>query len=186
MKTILTVLALALAVVVPGLSVAAPALDPQNTLIMDTTKGQVVIQLRPDLAPNHVARIKTLTSQGFYNGTPFHRVIPGFMAQGGDPTGTGRGGSSLPNLMAEFSQANFGRGTIGAARGDDPNSANSQFFICYKDCSFLNGQYTIWGQVVKGMNVVDKFAAGDPNVNDGQVASPDKIIKMQIAADAKP
>jgi peptidylprolyl isomerase len=180
-----TALALALALTAPSLATAASALDPQNTLIMDTTKGRVLIQLRPDLAPNHVARVKTLTKQGFYDGTPFHRVIPGFMAQGGDPTGTGRGGSKLPNLKAEFSNANFGRGTIGAARGNDPNSANSQFFICFKDCSFLNGQYTIWGQVVQGMENVDKLAAGDPNVNDGQVAHPDKIIKMQIAADAK-
>ena len=185
MQRLFTALALALTLMLPTLAAAA-ALDPQNTLIMDTTKGKVVIQLRPDLAPNHVARVKTLTSQGFYDGTPFHRVIADFMAQGGDPTGTGMGGSKLPDLKAEFSNANFGRGAIGAARGEDPNSANSQFFICYRDCSFLNGQYTIWGQVVQGMENVDKLAKGDPNVNDGQVANPDKIVKMQIAADAKP
>lgn len=177
-----TALALALLFCAPTLATAASALDPQNTLIMDTTKGRVVIQLRPDLAPNHVARVKTLTSQGFYNGTPFHRVIAGFMAQGGDPTGTGMGGSSLPDLKAEFSQANFGRGTVGAARGNDPNSANSQFFICYADCSFLNGQYTIWGQVVEGMENVDKFKKAPEGV---PIDNPDKIVKMQIAADAK-
>ena len=185
MQRLFTAFALALTLLTPTLAAAA-ALDPQNTLIMDTTKGRVVIQLRPDLAPNHVARVKTLTSQGFYDGTPFHRVIADFMAQGGDPTGTGMGGSKLPDLKAEFSNANFGRGAIGAARGENPNSANSQFFICYRDCSFLNGQYTIWGQVVQGMENVDKLAKGDPNINDGQVAKPDKIVKMQIAADAKP
>jgi len=177
-----TALALAFVLCAPTLATAASAPDPQNTLIMDTTKGQVVIQLRPDLAPNHVARVKTLTKEGFYDGTPFHRVIAGFMAQGGDPTGTGMGGSSLPNLKAEFSKANFGRGTVGAARGNDPNSANSQFFICYADCSFLNGQYTIWGQVVQGMENVDKFAKAPEGV---PIAHPDKIVKMQIAADAK-
>jgi peptidylprolyl isomerase len=178
----LNALVLALVMLSPTIASAASALDPQNTLIMDTTKGRVVIQLRPDLAPNHVARVKTLTKQGFYNGTPFHRVVQDFMAQGGDPTGTGMGGSPLPNLKAEFTNANFGRGAIGAARGDDPDSANSQFFICNKDCSFLNGQYTLWGQVVKGMDVVDQFKKAPDGV---PIDDPDKIIKMQIAADAK-
>ena len=185
MSRLLTLLALAVALLAPALAGAAPASDPQNTLIMDTTKGRVVIQLRPDLAPNHVARVKELTKEGFYNGTPFHRVIPGFMAQGGDPTGTGMGGSNLPDLKAEFTNTNFTRGTVGAARSQDPNSANSQFFVCYQDCSFLNGQYTVWGQVVQGMDVVDKFAKGDPNANNGQVAHPDKIVKMQLGSDAK-
>jgi peptidylprolyl isomerase len=179
----LTALVVALVMVLPALAVAAPKLDPQNTLIMDTTKGRVIIRLRPDLAPNHVARVKELTKRGFYDGTPFHRVIAGFMAQGGDPTGTGSGGSDLPNLKAEFTSTNFGRGTIGAARGNDPDSANSQFFICYADCSFLNGQYTVWGAVVQGMENVDKFAKAPEGV---PIANPDRIVKMQIAADAKP
>jgi peptidylprolyl isomerase len=156
----------------------AQDLDPDNTLIMKLEDGEVFIRLRPDLAPNHVERVKTLTRQGFYDGTPFHRVIEGFMAQGGDPTGTGTGGSNLPDLKAEFTNANFGRGTVGAARTpDDPDSANSQFFICFEDCSFLNGQYTVWGEVVKGMEYVDALARGEPP------AHPDHIIWMQVAAD---
>ena len=151
-------------------------------LILELKHGPVKIRLRDDLAPGHVTRIKTLAGQGFYDGVVFHRVIPGFMAQTGDPTGTGGGGSDLPNLKAEFSKANFGRGAVGAARGDDPNSANSQFFICYADCSFLNGQYTIWGQVVEGMENVDKFKKAPEGVT---IDNPDKIVKMQIAADAK-
>ena len=166
------------------LHASAGNLNPQNTLYMDVSSGRVIIKLRPDLAPNHVQRIKELTRAGFYDGTPFHRVIPGFMAQGGDPTGTGMGNSDKPNLKAEFTNTNFVRGTIGAARGDNPNSANSQFFICFQDCSFLNGQYTVWGEVVSGMEFVDKLKAGDPNVNDGQVKNPDKIIRMQVAAEA--
>jgi peptidylprolyl isomerase len=150
---------------------------------MQLPAGRVVIKLLPNLAPNHVARIKTLTRQGFYDGLPFHRVIPGFMAQGGDPNGDGTGGSAMPDLKAEFTQTNFTRGTIGAARGDDPDSANSQFFICFQDCSFLNGKYTVWGQVVEGMEFVDRLKAGNPDVQDGRVANPDKIIKMQVAAD---
>ncbi len=157
----------------------AQDLDPENTLIMQLPYGKVVIRLRPDLAPNHVEQVKELTRQGFYDGTPFHRVIEGFMAQGGDPTGTGTGGSDLPDLKAEFTDTNFGRGTIGAARTDDPDSANSQFFICFKDCSFLNGQYTVWGEVVEGMQFVDKLKRGEP------VKNPDKIISMKVAADIK-
>ena len=166
------------------LAASAQGPDPENTIYMDLPAGRVVIQLRPDLAPNHVARVKELTRQGFYDGTPFHRVIPGFMAQGGDPTGTGTGGSKLPDLKAEFSQVPFTRGMIGAARtADDPNSANSQFFIMYGDAPDLNGQYTIWGQVVSGMEFVDKIKKGTGE--DGMVSSPDHIIKMVVAADAK-
>jgi len=157
----------------------AQGLDPENTLYMELPYGRVVIKLRPDLAPNHVEQIKKLTREGFYDGTPFHRVIEGFMAQGGDPTGTGTGGSELPDLKAEFTDTNFGRGTIGAARSQDPDSANSQFFICFSDCAFLNGQYTVWGEVVEGMELVDKIKRGEPP------ASPDKLVKLQVAADAK-
>ncbi len=158
---------------------SAADLDPQNTLNLQLKDGTVVIKLMPDVAPNHVARIKELTKQGFYNGQVFHRVIDGFMAQTGDPTGTGTGGSDLPDLKAEFNDTNFGRGTIGAARTNDPDSANSQWFICFDDCSFLNGQYTVWGQVVSGMEFVDKITRGEPPAN------PDKIIKLELAADAK-
>jgi len=153
--------------------------DLSNLIYMDVPAGRVVIELKPDIAPKHVDRIKTLTKQGFYNGVVFHRVIDGFMAQTGDPTGTGTGGSDLPDLPAEFSQANFGRGTVGAARTNNPNSANSQFFICFEDCSFLNGQYTICGQVIDGMAAIDAIKRGEPPVN------PDKIIKMQLATDAE-
>ena len=153
--------------------------DPQNTLYLDLKDGRVVIKLMPDIAPNHVARIKELVKEGFYDGLTFHRVIDGFMAQTGDPTGTGSGGSDLPDLKAEFNDYNFGRGAIGAARTNDPNSANSQWFICFDDCSFLNNQYTVWGQVVSGMEFVDKIKRGEPP------SDPDKIIKMQLAADAK-
>jgi peptidylprolyl isomerase len=156
---------------------AAP--DPENTLYMDLKDGRVVIQLLPDKAPQHVARIKELTRQGFYNGVVFHRVIDGFMAQTGDPTGTGTGGSDLPDLPAEFNNENFGRGVVGAARTNDPNSANSQFFICFDDCSFLNGQYTVWGRVISGMDAVDKITRGEPP------ATPDKIVKLQVMTDVK-
>jgi cyclophilin family peptidyl-prolyl cis-trans isomerase len=165
-----------LAFMLPAL---AADLDPENTLYMDIPYGRVVIKLRPDLAPNHVAQVKKLTRQGFYDGTPFHRVIEGFMAQGGDPTGTGMGGSKLPDLKAEFTNTPFVRGVIGAARSDDPDSANSQFFIMFAPAPNLNGQYTVWGEVVEGMDLVDKIKRGEPPGN------PDKIIKMQVAADAK-
>lgn len=157
----------------------AADLDPNNTLYLDLKDGRVVIKLMPDIAPNHVARIKELTKKGFYDGIVFHRVIDGFMAQSGDPTGTGMGGSELPDLKAEFNDYNFGRGAVGAARSGNPDSANSQWFICFDDCSFLNKQYTVWGQVVSGMEFVDKITRGEPPAN------PDKIIKMQLAADAK-
>ncbi|MDX1718404.1 MAG: peptidylprolyl isomerase [Anderseniella sp.] len=153
-------------------------LDPENTLIVDIPHGRVVIKLRPDVAPGHVARIKELAREGFYDGTPFHRVIDGFMAQGGDPTGTGTGGSDKPNLKAEFSDVPHKRGTASMARAMNPDSANSQFFICFGDCSFLDGQYTVWGEVVEGMDAVDKIKRGEP------VQNPDRIEKMQVMADA--
>ena len=156
---------------------AAPTLDPENTLYLQLKDGRVVIQLRPDLAPNHVARIKELTRQGFYDGVVFHRVIDGFMAQTGDPTGTGTGGSKLPDLKAEFNSGKHVRGTLAMARAGSPDSANSQFYICFKPSSFLDGQYTVWGQVVSGMEFVDAIKRGEPPVN------PDKIISMKVAAD---
>ena len=147
---------LALGAVDVALSLAADPLD--NVVLLDLKDGRVTILLRPDLAPKHVERVKQLTREGFYNGIVFHRVIPGFMAQTGDPTGTGTGGSNYPDLPAEFSnKANFERGTVGAARSNDPNSANSQFFIDFAPAPFLNGKYTIWGQVIDGMDAVDKI-----------------------------
>ena len=161
----------------------ATALDLENTLYLDLKDGRVVIELRPDLAPNHVARIKELTRQGFYNGVVFHRVIDGFMAQTGDPTGTGTGGSGK-KLKAEFSNEPHVRGTLSMARTPDPDSADSQFFICFAPASFLDRQYTVWGKVVEGMEFVDKIKKGSQSRN-GQVSDPDKIVKMQVAADAK-
>jgi cyclophilin family peptidyl-prolyl cis-trans isomerase len=152
--------------------------DPENTIVMETTKGRVVIALRPDLAPKHVERIKTLAREGFYDGIVFHRVIDGFMAQCGCPHGTGTGGSKLPNLAAEFNAEPHVRGTCSMARASNPNSANSQFFICFDDARFLDKQYTVWGQVVEGMENVDKIKRGEP------VANPDKIVSMKVAADA--
>jgi peptidylprolyl isomerase len=161
---------------------AAPAQDLQNTIYLDTKDGRITILLRPDLAPKHVAQIEALTKRGFYNGLVFHRVIDGFMAQTGDPTGTGMGKSDLPNIPAEFSAEPFKRGTVGMARSQDPDSANSQFFICFADASFLNHNYTVVGQVVAGMDIVDKIKKGAKEDN-GAVTGPDKIVKMQIAAD---
>ena len=162
-----------------------PKRDPQNTVYMDLNTGRVVIRLRPDLAPKHVERVKLLCREGFYDGTPFHRVIEGFMAQGGDPTGTGEGGSKYPNLPAEFSNsAHFLRGTVGAARSGDPDSANSQFFIMFAPGASLDGQYTIWGNVVSGMEYVDKIKRGSADDN-GKVEGPDKIVHMRVAADVK-
>ena len=163
---------------------AAAQADPQNTVYLQTKDGRITIRLRPDLAPKHVEQIKTLTKRGFYDGIVFHRVIPGFMAQTGDPTGTGTGGSDLPNLPAEFTQTPYKRGSLGMARSASPNSANSQFFICYEGCGPLTGQYTLFGEVVSGMDVVDKIKKGSSAAN-GQVQNPDKIVKLQIAADAK-
>lgn len=154
-------------------------LDPENTITLETTYGPVVIKLMPEVAPKHVEQIKTLTRKGFYDGIIFHRVIDGFMAQTGDPTGTGTGGSDLPNIPAEFNSTNFGRGAVGMARSANPDSANSQFFICFNDCSFLNKQYTVWGQVVEGMQFVDQIKRGEPP------ADPDKIVKMTVLADTQ-
>ncbi len=154
--------------------------DQTLTLTLDT--GDVVIRLRPDLAPGHVARITELASEGFYDGVVFHRVISGFMAQGGDPTGTGTGGSDLGNLPAEFTrQRGFVRGTVGAARTSDPNSANSQFYIMFAPAPHLDGQYTIWGQVTEGMEFIDNIKRGSGG--SGMVSNPDKIVSMKVAAD---
>lgn len=151
--------------------------DPENTLVMETTKGKVVIELLPDLAPNHVARIKELAREKFYDGIVFHRVIDGFMAQTGDPTGTGMGGSEKPDLKAEFSNVNHVRGTCSMARSSNPNSANSQFFICFDDAPWLNKQYSVWGQVIEGMDAIDQIKKGEP------VRDPDSIVTMRVAAD---
>ncbi len=159
--------------------------DLENTLYLDiadhggAAKGRVVIALRADLAPGHVGRIKELAREGFYDGVVFHRVIEGFMAQGGDPTGTGMGGSKKPDLKAEFSAEKHTRGACSMARSSSPNSANSQFFICFGDAAFLDKQYTYWGKVTEGMDIVDKIKRGEP------VKQPDKIAKMMVAADAK-
>ena len=155
----------------------AASLDPENTLYLETKYGRVVIALRPDLAPNHVKRIKELARARFYDGIVFHRVIDGFMAQTGDPTGTGMGGSELPDLKAEFSKESFTRGTLGMARSSSPNSANSQFFIMFADGPWLNGKYTIFGKVVSGMDAIDKIKRGEP------VENPDKMLALRVAAD---
>jgi cyclophilin family peptidyl-prolyl cis-trans isomerase len=165
-----------------GAADAAP--DPENTLLLTLEEGVVVIELRPDLAPKHVARIKELTRKGFYDGLVFHRVIEGFMAQTGDPKGNGTGGSGV-KLPAEFTKEPFVRGTVGMARSQDPNSGDSQFFICFAPARFLDGQYTVWGQVSKGMEFVDKIKRGDDR-RHGEVSSPDRIVRMQVAADVKP
>ena len=155
----------------------------EDTLYMDLKYGRVVIEMRSDLAPNHVSRIKELVRSGFYDGVVFHRVIDGFMAQGGDPTGTGTGGSG-EYIDAEFSNARHVRGTLSMARAQNPNSADSQFFICFSDVPHLDGQYTVWGQVIEGMEHVDKIKRGAPQDN-GLVENPDKIVRMQIASDSE-
>ncbi|MBT3070918.1 peptidylprolyl isomerase [Rhodomicrobium sp. Az07] len=168
------------------LGLAAPsarAASPDNTLYLDLKDGRVVIELLPNVAPKHVERVKKLVREGFYNGLPFHRVITGFMAQTGDPKGDGTGGSKYPDLPAEFNSTPFKRGAIGAARTGNPNSANSQFFICLEDAPHLNGQYTVWGRVTEGMKFVDRIKKGAGG--DGRVFNPDKIIKMQLASDAR-
>ena len=157
-------------------------MDKENTLYLDLKDGRVVIEMLPNAAPKHVARIKELVRQGFYDGIVFHRVIDGFMAQTGDPTGTGMGGSGK-KLPAEFNSEPHVRGTASMARAMDPNSADSQFFICFADARFLDRQYTVWGKVTSGMEFVDKIKKGDSRQN-GTVANPDKIVKMQVAADA--
>lgn len=161
-----------------------PGTDLENTIYMDIKQGRVVIQMFPDIAPLHVERIKLLARRKFYDGTPFHRVIEGFMAQGGDPTGTGTGGSDLPDLKAEFTtKRHFLRGTCGMARTGNPDSANSQFFIMFAPAPHLDGQYTIWGQVVQGMDFVDQIKRGSGG--GGTVSDPDRIIHFRVAADVK-
>jgi len=158
--------------------------DPENTLYLDLKQGRVEIKLLPEVAPKHVAQIKKLAREGFYDGTPFHRVIEGFMAQGGDPTGTGTGGSKLPNLPPEFSQRHFVRGVCGMARAGALDSANSQFFIMFAPAASLDGQYTIWGQVTRGMEHVDAIKRGT-GPNGQVVGEPDRIVHMRVAADVK-
>ncbi len=155
-----------------------------NTVYLTTKDGRITVELEPNLAPKHVAQIKKLVGQHFYDGIVFHRVIDGFMAQTGDPTGTGSGGSKLPDLKAEFTDTPFKRGTLGMARASDPDSANSQFFICLADAPFLNNQYTVFGRVTAGMDVVDKIKKGSSDDN-GKVEDPDKIVTMRLASDAK-
>ncbi len=165
-----------LVLIMAGSAQPADAQDLENTLYLELEYGRVVIQMRPDLAPQHVARIKELAREGFYDGIVFHRVIDGFMAQTGDPTGTGSGGSGQ-KLPAEFSEEPYQRGTLGMARTNDPNSADSQFFITFVPTPFLNGNYTVWGQVVEGMEAVDQIVRGEPPAN------PDKIVSLRVAAD---
>jgi peptidyl-prolyl cis-trans isomerase B (cyclophilin B) len=151
--------------------------DPENTIVMETSKGTVAIELRPDVAPNHTARIKELAREEFYDGIVFHRVIEDFMAQVGCPKGNGTGGSDKPDLAAEFSTEKHVRGTVSAARSANPNSANSQFFICFTEAPWLNGQYSVFGKVIEGMDVIDQLERGEP------VRNPDKIVTMRVAAD---
>jgi peptidylprolyl isomerase len=174
-------LIVALICAAPAIAQPLPAgLDKQNAIVIDTTKGRIVIKLRTDLAPMHAERIKQLARDGYYNNVPFHRVIDGFMAQTGDGKNfDGTGGSKYPNLKAEFSNVPFKRGTVGMARAGSPDSANSQFFIMFAEGSFLNGKYTVIGDVVSGMDVVDKLKRGEP------VVDPDKMVKVQVAADMK-
>ncbi len=163
----------------------AAAADAQNTVFLDTPHGRVTIRLRPDLSPQHAERIRVLVRRGYYDNVPFHRVIPGFMAQTGDgQRGDGTGKSDLPDLPAEFSQTPYRVGTVGMARAASPNSANSQFFICFEGCGSLTGQYTIIGEVTQGMEAVRKIKAGT-SANNGAVQNPDRIVRMQLAADAK-
>jgi len=178
----LLALAAVLLIAAPALAQPLPAgADPQNTLVIDTTQGRIVVKLRSDIAPGHAARLKTLAREKFYDGVPFHRVIAGFMAQTGDgQNGNGTGGSKYPDLKAEFSQVPYKRGIVGMARkGGNNDSANSQFFIMYADGPSLNGQYTVVGEVLSGMDVVDKIKKGEP------VQNPDRMVKVQVAADAK-
>jgi peptidylprolyl isomerase len=180
MKSRLALIGLIGAMAMASQPVRAQGLDPENTLVIKTSDGcTITAGLRPDLAPKHVAQIKKLTRQGFYDGIIFHRVIEGFMAQTGDPTGTGTGGSNEPDLPAEFSNAHFDRGTLGMARAQDPNSANSQFFIMFADGGFLDGQYTVFGGVASGMDCVDKIAKGEPPAN------PSKMVSVKILKDTQ-
>jgi peptidylprolyl isomerase len=181
-------LVVALLCVAPAIAQPLPAnLDKANAIVIDTTKGRIVIKLRTDIAPQHAERIKQLAREGYYNNVPFHRVIDGFMAQTGDGQNfNGTGGSKYPNLKAEFSNVPFKRGIVGMARrGDSNDSANSQFFIMFADGSSLNGQYTVIGEVVSGMDVVDKLKKAPPGSSGGTVSDPDKMVKVQVASDIK-
>ena len=178
----------ALVCVAPALAQSLPAnLDKQNAIVIDTTKGRIVIKLRTDIAPKHAERIKQLAREGFYNNVPFHRVMDGFMAQTGDGQNfNGTGGSKYPNLKQEFSNEHFKRGIVGMARrGDSVDSANSQFFIMFADGSSLDGQYTVIGEVVSGMDVVEKLKKAPPGSPGGEVTDPDKMVKVQVASDIK-
>jgi peptidylprolyl isomerase len=170
------------------LAYSAPALaghdDPSQTLVMETSKGTIRIRLMHDFAPKHAERLKTLSQEKFYDGVVFHRVLAGFMAQTGDPTGTGTGGSSYPDLKAEFSAVPFERGTLGMARSQSPNSANSQFFIVYARSDWLDGKYTVVGQVIEGMDVADALKKGD-RAKNGMVDNPDRIVRMRLASDTQ-
>ena len=182
----LVALMIAFVCIVPALAAPLPAgLDPQNTIFLDTKYGRVIIRLRPELAPKHAERIKTLAREHFYDNAPFHRVLPGFMAQTGDgERGDGTGKSKYPDLPAEFSKVPFTRGVVGMARATSPNSANSQFFIMFGEAAGLNGQYTVVGEVVSGMESVDRVKKGSP-ARDGAVTDPDRIVRIEVAADAK-
>ena len=190
-RTLSLALALAFSVCAAAPALAqAPKLpvgvDPQNTIVIDTTKGRIIIRLRTDLAPKHAERLKLLAREGYYNNVPFHRVMDGFMAQTGDGVNfNGTGNSKYPNLAAEFTPTPFVRGVVGMARGGSPNSGNSQFFICFADASFLNGQYTVIGNVVSGMDVADKLKKAPAGSQSGTVTDPDKMVKVQVAADMK-
>ena len=177
----------ALMFAVPAFAQPLPTnLDKQNAIVIDTTKGPIVIKLRTDIAPKHAERIKQLARDGFYNNVPFHRVMDGFMAQTGDGQNfNGTGGSKYPNLKAEFSNVPFKRGVVGMARAGSPDSANSQFFICFAEASFLNGKYTVVGDVVSGMDVVDKLKKAPSGSASGSVTDPDKMLKVQVASDIK-
>lgn len=183
MKSLLSLFAIGLLAMTLEASDAGAAADPENVLVMELENGTVKIELLPDLAPKHVEQIKTLTRRGFYDGIVFHRVIDGFMAQTGDPTGTGRGGSDLPDLPAEFSAEPFERGVVGMARTQDPNSANSQFFITLAPARFLDRQYTVWGRVIEGMDYVDMIKKAPRGDQSGMVRDPDQIISLKVQAD---
>lgn len=183
LRSLLSFLLIAFAMTSNALAQAPSNVDPENTLVIELKSGKVLIALRPDLAPQHVARVKQLAREGFYDGIVWHRVIPGFMAQTGDPTGTGMGGSKYADLPAEFTNTPFERGTVGAARTSDPNSANSQFFITFTRTPHLNGQYTVWGKVIDGMTHVDGIKKGDGS--SGTVQDPDKMLKVYVLADQK-
>ena len=185
MKSLLSLIAIGLLAMTLETSEADAQANPENTLVMELEHGTVLIEMLPDLATKHVEQIKTLTRQGFYDGIVFHRVIDGFMAQTGDPTGTGRGGSDLPDIPAEFSAEPFERGVVGMARTQDPDSANSQWFITLAPARFLDRQYTVWARVIEGMEYVDEIKKAPRGDQSGMVRDPDKIVSMKVQADIK-